>query len=1712
MQSVVLPPVASALTSGPTAPETMSFEPVDTTDMVNLATGDFTYNIPLLEVPGPEGGYPLSMAYHAGIRPLEEASWVGLGWSLSPGAINRTVNGYPDDHKDVVRTVEDRWDGGTTKTYSVGIGIGVSDGVKVGLDITVSDDTYQGFKGSVGISASVGAQYGPNASVGVAMGSDGFTGQANIGYATKNGLKLGAGLSTDFNGNTSPSFNASYKSSQLSVGMSLSSSGVTPSIGLGGFKAYTKNNNAGRVSTKSWGIGGAIPIGPFIINLGFRHTRYWMHESDMVTTNGVLHADQSDPGTLVDKVIQDQHISFDSYSLHMADADITEHFDPDWLQGGSYPSYDNYSVNGQGVGGSIQPYIFENGSLYRKQVRTGQNQDLDLSFYNVRPFNKKVNFRFVNDFSNTLQVNAPPLNLSITNPTSSAQSFSALNSAGYNATDQHLAGSKHIEWYTNRQIISNQAPTLMEYPGLTNAERTTHTNSGDIWEQMGGVSITNESGVTYHYALPVYSFDEYIYTKKVDEQSVDSWNKQFNYTPYAYTWLLTAVTGPDYVDKNNNRRVDDEDWGYWVEFEYGKWAHDYAWRTPATGTFKDLNEKSDTYSYGKKGLYYLDAVRTRTHTALFIKDIRNDAKSVTSIEEGGAQPRETVLCSDASGTYTGTTELPVSTMRLDRIMLFKNTTLDEYNVNLNTIRQHGTQPGDGVVYYRPCLPTLLVKNFHYSNNVLDVSDMNHASIFNAKTDVVKTVHFDNDHYDLCPNTDNSFEETTLLYSSTAPTPTKSGKLTLKSLSFGGRNDVTVMPPLNFEYDYGTDTGRDFSVNSSSVMWIDGANSDWVGSIVKYTKNSIEYSALLTDIVFTSTFSFVPFEGNAPVVGHTNGSTPLTQLTRTKNPPFNADKYDYWGYYKSDYDGPADVAPGNVQRIPTSLSAKNTDVWSLRSIQTSLGAEIEIEYENKMYEDIVWQKYDKLNLRFATQILNQMEVIMKFHEDVDIEDLFSPGDVVEFSGFVHQGANTPLELEEDLDLTILAVQEDGITVQNPLTSSDYFLGVGFIKFMRSNIAFGNGVRVASVAVKGDDVRKTLYDYQEGCISYNPSSLEFIHTGLGSYDLEFYEPAFFEDLNYILALARELPPPTVMYKQASIREEYNGVAVPGSSRYTFQIPEQDMIDIEYTPVVYNNVSSNPDVYELSKREVTIKDKTSRIGNLLKVEVFNGQDMLVNKTEYDFTDDEAGESETDYDAYNDQGIIHQAFHELRTKHTNSGQNRYIKGVVSIREEFPSILKSTTSYSQGITTTTNNIDYDFYSGQLTSSETKNQKGEYYRQTSIPAYKKYPDMGLKIFDVNKHHMLSQTAYSQTSEIDGWGGLVTNVVDASATTWNDQWWYRFPYTTAYSDGTTYVNKEKVWRKHKQYTWKSALNPDGTLSSVPGVLTQDINWSTGDATSSSWKATSTVTRYDRYSKVLEEKDIDDNYASLKMGYDETMIIAVNGNAKYTEFAFSGAEDYDASTGYFGGEVRRGNCSLNTIPYEQGDSHTGAHALSINNEEEGFLFKAKIGTDVEEFSTRDRRYRASVWWRPNAQGIDLDQGRLFYRIETLSGSIVNAGGEVMTPAFERKAGEWHQLNLDIEIPPGYTHQYLVVGVSNEDDTSYEIYFDDFRFYPSDAPFTAYVYDKLTGQLTYVLDENNMFTQFEYNDRGQLIKTYLETTENPTGKRLVTENRYDYVRYPY
>jgi len=66
LTDICFPSIALALTSGPSSPEFSSFTPVSSSEMVNPFTGDFNYNLPVIEVPGPHGsGYALSLSYNS---------------------------------------------------------------------------------------------------------------------------------------------------------------------------------------------------------------------------------------------------------------------------------------------------------------------------------------------------------------------------------------------------------------------------------------------------------------------------------------------------------------------------------------------------------------------------------------------------------------------------------------------------------------------------------------------------------------------------------------------------------------------------------------------------------------------------------------------------------------------------------------------------------------------------------------------------------------------------------------------------------------------------------------------------------------------------------------------------------------------------------------------------------------------------------------------------------------------------------------------------------------------------------------------------------------------------------------------------------------------------------------------------------------------------------------------------------------------------------------------------------------------------------------------------------------------------------------------------------------------------------------------------------------------------------------------------------------
>lgn len=193
----------SPFTTGPGQPEMSAFTSVGSGNMVDLFTGDFSYNIPLLDV----GGYPVNLAYRAGVGMDDDASWVGLGWNVNPGTITRNMRGLPDDFNgvyDSVRKVQHIKQNKTigvtagadleiagfpTKTNANGEKVTDSSktlGVSIGASLGVVHNNYRGW----------GLEHSVNASINAGKTAGGsFTGGLSITNSSMDGLSITPSLS-----------------------------------------------------------------------------------------------------------------------------------------------------------------------------------------------------------------------------------------------------------------------------------------------------------------------------------------------------------------------------------------------------------------------------------------------------------------------------------------------------------------------------------------------------------------------------------------------------------------------------------------------------------------------------------------------------------------------------------------------------------------------------------------------------------------------------------------------------------------------------------------------------------------------------------------------------------------------------------------------------------------------------------------------------------------------------------------------------------------------------------------------------------------------------------------------------------------------------------------------------------------------------------------------------------------------------------------------------------------------------------------------------------------------------------------------------------------------------------------------------------------------------------------------------------------------------
>ncbi len=1710
LSQVVFPAVSYALTAGPTSPEFNSFEPIDASDLVNPATGDMTYNIPLIEVPGPEGGYPLALSYHAGIAPDQEASWVGLGWSLNPGAINRLVSYFPDDMAGSVRTVHDDWNGGERSAFSVGVGVC---GVSMGM--TFANDTYKGagvgldfglrynyliFSGSAGVNGDPYGNVTPRASVGVGA-SYGESLSAEVGIKTNFETVTAYGTATvgvisgyiDGNGEKSVSI--------MGASIYADSKGITGVGFMGSTIGNSQvNNKYGKISSYSSSMGVSIPIYVVKLDLGSAYQRYWSDERSDVLAYGTLNPDLA--SNRFNGVGNASNSAFDSYSLIDPDSETNIVGEADKQLGGSFPAYDNYAVTGQGLSGYIQPYIFEDGSLFRQNV---DNNGTKITYANNKSFNKKARFRFKNDFSNTIERKNGVL---------------TANAKGFNISTNHLAGSRHVEWFTNLQIVSGQAKNA---GFVAEPNHAIVVQGKNVEQQLGGFMITNESGVTYHYALPVYAYDEYQkFTSKPKIGGIAN-REYINKQPYAYTWLLTSITGPDYVDRGSDG-LDDDDYGYWVRFRHGMWADGYRWRNPFTGTRKDIDKETEFYSSGKKEVYYLDAIETRSHVAVFVKDIRKDGLSVGSRALGGISPQY----SSGGGFIQFYGEFPIMSLKLNKVMLFQKDvfkSLSASGLSVNAIKQAG------LASHNYTFEKIVGSgNFEYINHFDEkvITEDDIATIPNIQSKVLRQVDFETD-YSLCGKTVNSqFDISKSIYAFGYPIvqpalDAYTGKLTLKSLTFsgkGGPSKEAPIPPISFKYG---DKAPCENSLCETGQCVDG---------------------------YCEVFN--------------------------KNPDYDADKADIWGNYKSDVNKTLLTTNENAGRVVSPVSAKSVDAWSLTEVTTSLGAKVKIEYESDSYESVELAKQHLFRINNVTSIGgNKIRITLFNDEMANLKDYYQVNDkfdlrliqaynlkkpshfdgsscslldaiTITSSDFLKQLRRYVVQADK---LVITAIDEvnntievDDISLKNQITAERKITGfqvsnpawmhtcdeghvsvnfkfvgwpdyiVGGIITAPARLAYGGGLRTKRVSVidnVANEKYTTQYEYTGGSTSYEPFGLLSLQLNQNYLDNEpadhlgvkLFKQEVFKLYNKLIANARELPGPGVFYKKTTITEfvTKDGIErqLPTKRTYEFDLFDVDddanndgvadkpMFVFNPHPSVLGNHSES--------RQIDIYDYSSRACLLKKTTNAKLDNSIIDQQSYTYLHDQYTANDLINQAlgtkFNNQGLIHQMFRENRVVAGVGNQeivsNRYEYPVVLVKEKFESNYNGLSSESE-------NLAFDFYTGKVVKSVKKDAYGNVFLKETTPSHNiaAYSGMGLKVHNINNAHMLDQVAQVQVYKVDP-ADYTTKLglVSSQVTIWSKN----IP-VLGIAPGDE--GQDKIWRKYQSYSWvgdgtSATLRGDGTYSMTDYNLHQ-FNFIT-PSTDKRWQKQSELTLIDQYSNVLASKDMNGRSAAIKMDNQSRFVTVSATNASFAEFAYSGAELYSNANTAMGGVSNGGGI---ISPYS---SHTGANCLLVSSGSTGFTYTLdKTQANV------NKPYRASVWvYMPGFAENDLSTVELVCKINNVKQTSATVVKGTSKPVLVKKAGSWYQLMVTI-IPPAGNDQSIEFSCVNNNNTR-SVYFDDFKVSPLNANTTSYVYDSQTTELTHIIDNNNFYTRYVYDESGKLKKIYKELFQ--VAEKPVAEMKMNY-----
>lgn len=929
------PLAAHALTGGPAQPEFSSFEPVATTDMVNTFTGQFTYNLPIISIPGPNGsGYSMSLSYHSGASPEEEASWVGYGWTLNPGAIIRNVRGYPDDyHGDSVRQwnkMDQNW------TVSVGQSGNIeafsNDQIKVGMNAALRYNNYKGFGYTIGAGLEVKGIGGLGYSLTDGEGS--FS--AHISPAemlSKYGPQV---ADPAHEGQTKPWLSdrlARYADAQRNAtvstlttfGLDVRPTNITPYSGASFNVSISNEANAT-----------FIPMG-FAGGIQGNYTYQKNQPVRSLAAYGYMYSAGANGSNQMDYYVE-------------REAPYTQR---DYFLGVPFAAADIYSVNGEGLAGGFRLYNKRAGhfhvpetsssmSIYQAggEVNVGSEngvgvdvgvgrQKLDVKSWNggaldagykFDSLDMKVDepyfFRMTNDLGGSVTFaddDAPNrasldggsvLGFKSYDPVMNDGALSAAPIKPVMNGGKRSGRSTYVGYSTMSEMayFDQRADHYLSAHSLSyNRDRASRVQGGfdgngiQLGYSVSEFSLATPQGMRYTFGLPVYSRKEknlQYGIRNVQNSVVDSNYMAYAHTvptvdgsvqvngeerddPYASMYLLTEVDSPDYVDVAGNGPTSDDP-GSYVLFGYDRAAgndfpkYDQHNRWGSTTT-------SDDNAWYRWRIPYNGLLYHRNS----MSDPREDRGSMTSGEKEiyylktiETKTHIAVFVTDQGVTVGGTAIAGSGQKRKDAY----EASHFEYYVS-----------GDS---------TATTAQTGMTQNQNKMRKLERIELYTKAPNgglgkLIQTVHFEYD-YSLCQGLPNSYKA--------SPTDPSAGKLTLRRVytEYNGVAGAKVSPFV-FGYEY---------------------------------KTSSDYSAL-------------PSELQSKYTAITHFADALAAHATSQNPNYNPFNIDRWGNYQQNGSYRYDSLRSWNDQLPD-LSTFDPAAWQLKWIRLPSGGEIHVQYEQNTY--------------------------------------------------------------------------------------------------------------------------------------------------------------------------------------------------------------------------------------------------------------------------------------------------------------------------------------------------------------------------------------------------------------------------------------------------------------------------------------------------------------------------------------------------------------------------------------------------------------------------------------------------------------------------------------------------------------------------------------------------------------------------------------------